>query len=518
MRVLTAREMAAVDRRAIEEIGIPGMVLMENAAAGVVEAVAERFPTATRVAIFCGPGNNGGDGFAVARLLDARGYRCHVFAVEGASSATGDAGLQLAILERLGLAVERLRPEDDVEPAVAVAGGCDLVIDGLFGTGLSRALEGHFAALVEALGELRVPVVAIDLPSGLDGSRAEIPGPTLAADLTVTFAAPKVAHVFAPAAERVGELVVAELGIPPRLVDEAPAGDGALHLLVAEEIAAFLPPRVADTHKGSYGHVLLVAGSAGKAGAAILAARGALRGGAGLVTAAVPAPLLATVDGGSWESMTVALPTDADGDLGEDAVAAVRAAAAGKDAVGLGPGVGRGDATGRAVRRLVLELPLALVVDADGLGPFAGDLAALRERPAATVLTPHPGELARLLGLATGEIQADRLGAARRAAAESGAVVVLKGHRTLVAAPDGTVWVNPTGNAGMASGGTGDVLTGLVAALLGQRYDAEVAAQIAVFVHGLAGDLAAEALGERALLAGDLLDCLPAAFQRLSAP
>ncbi len=521
MRILTADEMRRVDRRAIEEIGIPSMVLMENASIGVADAVAESFADAETVAILCGPGNNGGDGLALARHLDARGYGLRVFLVATgsrkrntarSSQPRGDAAAQLEILRRSGLPVETVDGSTDLGPVITACAGCDLIVDALFGTGLTRPLAGHFARLVEHLNALERPILAVDLPSGLDGSRAQPPGPHLTAELTVTFAAPKVAHVFSPAADAAGKVVVTDLGIPPYLVDEAP---GDLHLLLGRELAAWLAPRAPGAHKGDFGHALLVAGSPGKAGAVILAAQAAVRGGAGLVTAAVPAPILGVVDGGSLESMTLALPAGPEGGLGAGAAAAVLAAAAGKRAVALGPGLGLAAETVAAVRRLVRELPLPSVLDADALNALAGHLDVLKARDAETVLTPHPGEMARLLDTTTAEVEADRVAAARRAAAESGAVVILKGHRTLVADGSGAVYVNPTGNPGMASGGSGDVLTGLVAALLAQGYDALAAAQLGVYLHGLAADLAIEDVAPEALRAGDQIEYLPRAFDRL---
>ncbi|MEM7356371.1 MAG: NAD(P)H-hydrate dehydratase, partial [Acidobacteriota bacterium] len=402
--------------------------------------------------------------------------------------------------------------ETDLTPVVAGVSGCDLIVDALFGTGLSRPLEGHFAELIERLAGLALPVLAVDLPSGLDGSRDTLPGPFLPAETTVTFAAPKVAHIFPPAARAVGQVVVTDLGIPPYLVDEAP---GNLHLLVAEELAAGLLPRRRDSHKGDFGHALLVAGSPGKAGAAILAARAAVRGGAGLVTVAVPEPILATVDGGSLESMTLALPAGADGALTAAAAESIAAAAAGKWAVAIGPGLGLAAETVAAVRPSAKVLEIPLVLDADGLNAFAGDLEALAERQSATVLTPHPGEMARLLRISTAEVQTDRRAAVCQAAERSNAVVVLKGHLTLIAEPGGAVYVNPTGNPGMASGGSGDVLTGLLAAFLAQGFEVLAASQLAAYLHGLAGDLASRSLTPEALRASDQIEALPAAFNDL---
>jgi hydroxyethylthiazole kinase-like uncharacterized protein yjeF len=533
MRILTAEAMRGVDRAAIERLGLPGLVLMENAALGVVDAIGRQYPEAESAAIFCGPGNNGGDGLAVARQLATRGYAVEIFLALGAASGRalqGDAALQLAVCRRLELTIHELPADGDspaagaateaaLAAALAAAGRHDLVIDALFGTGLARPLTGSFARLVEGLNEVPRPRVAVDIPSGLSGSSAEPPGPHLLADLTVTFAAPKVAHVFPPAADAVGELVVADLGFPRRLVDEA---EGDLHLLVGEELCGLLPPRARDSHKGDYGHLLLVAGSPGKAGAAVLAARAAVRAGAGLVTAAVPEPILAIVHLGSIESMVLPLAASSAAEGGGGALVAaaaeqVLAAAAGKSAVALGPGLGQDAETVAAIRRLVAAVELPLVLDADGINAFAGRAAELAARRAPTVLTPHPGELGRLLGTSTAAVQADRLAAVRRAAAATGAIVVLKGSLTLIAAPGGGLYVNPTGNPGMASGGTGDVLTGILGGLLAQRLDPLDAACLAVYLHGLAGDLALARLRGPSLAAEDLIGALPAAFADLAA-
>ena len=331
----------------------------------------------------------------------------------------------------------------------------------------------------------------------------------------MTFAAPKVAHVFPPAADAVGEMVVTDLGIPARLVDDVEEEGGDLHLLMGEELADLLPARDAGAHKGDFGHALIVAGSPGKAGACILAARAAVRAGAGLVTAAVPEPILQTVELGLDRIDDAGcLPAGASGHLGERAADVVLEAAEGKAVLALGPGLGTEPFTVAAIRRIALECPLPLVLDADGLNAFEGKAGDLAARRAETILTPHPGELGRLLGISTAQIQEDRIAAARGAAEETGAIVVLKGHMTLIAS--GTaVFVNPTGNPGMATGGTGDVLTGLIAGFLAQGLDALDAAVLAVYLHGLAGDLAAARLGEISLAAGDLIEILPAAFAAL---
>ncbi len=403
MRILTAEAMREVDRAAIETLGLPSLVLMENAAIGVVEATAEAFPDASSAAIFCGPGNNGGDGLAVARHLAIRGWEVRIFLVGPAGKTAtpyaanaraaeepkpSDFALQLGICRRSELSIFAIGEEKDLKVALEATAECDVVIDALFGTGLSRPLDGLFARVVAAINRLAVPCVAVDLPSGLAGSEAQPIGPHIEAVLTVTFAAPKIAHVFPPAADAVGEMVVAGLGIPPQLIDDVEEEAGDLHLLMGEELADLLPEREAGSHKGDYGHALIVAGSSGKAGACILAARAAVRAGAGLVTAAVPAPILQTVDLGSIESMTLALPADEHGRLAAGAADAALAAAEGKTVLALGPGLGAEPATVGAIRRIVLESSLPLVLDADGINAFAGKAGGPRRPPGGD--DPHP--------------------------------------------------------------------------------------------------------------------------------
>ncbi|MEO1087056.1 MAG: NAD(P)H-hydrate dehydratase, partial [Acidobacteriota bacterium] len=495
--------MAEVDRRAIDELGIPGAVLMEHAALGAVDAIGERFPGATRVAIYCGPGNNGGDGYAMARLLDARGYAVDIFRV--GRRPGGDALLQLEILERSGHEAVHIEDSASLDAALGRGAAADLAVDALFGAGLSRPLEGRPATLVQGLRKLPTPLLAVDLPSGLDASRSTPIGPFAAADLTVTFAAPKVAHVLAPACDAMGEVVLVDLGIPAMLVAEAP---GSWHLLTREDAASLVIEGDASAHKGSFGHTLVIAGSRGMSGAAILAVRAAVRGGAGLTTAAVPRALVDVVEASSFESMTVGLGAPGLGGsehLGADDVDRLLDAASGKASCVLGPGLGRAPSTGHAVRQLVERLETPLVLDADGLFALGTDVTALKARRAPAILTPHPGEMARLLGTDAAAVEADRPAAALELASRSGQIAVLKGRRTLVASPDGELWINPTGNAGMATGGSGDVLAGLLGALLAQGYDASAAAGLGVYLHGLAGDLAAETSGRPALAAGDLI-------------
>lgn len=511
LRVLSIAEMRAFDRRAIEEIGLPALVLMENAALAVAEAIGEGWPAARRVAVLGGPGNNGGDGYALARQLVTRGYQVDVWSAHGGKEPTPETRHQLAVLARLGIPVGSADGAG-VELADSLAAS-DLIVDALFGAGLTRPLAGGWVALVAAIAGAGRPVLAVDLPSGLDGDRSQPIGPAVRADRTVALGALKPALVLPPACALAGEVGVADLGLPC----DAPAGPGALHLLVADDVAGWLAPRPADAHKGSFGHVLLLAGGEGKAGAAVLAARAAVAAGAGLVTVAAPASTVAALADACPEAMTVPLPVGAGGELGAGALERLRAAAVAGRVLAIGPGLGRQAETRATVRRLALEAELPLVLDADGLAAFEGDLEALAARRAPTVLTPHPGELARLLATTTAAIAGDRLAAVRTAAAAGGCLVVLKGERTLIAASDGEAWINATGNPGMASGGSGDALTGVVAARLAQGDEAALAACLSVHLHGAAGDLARQRHGGPAVPAGELIACLGAAHDRLLA-
>ncbi len=512
MKILDADSMREVDRAAIEEVGVPSLVLMENAAIGVVDAIGESYPEATSVGILCGPGNNGGDGLAVARHLTIRGYRVDVRLVRTGRGLSEDAQTQLDICRNQGVAVAEFESEHSISQILGRLEEHDLVVDALFGTGLKRPLEGFFADLVEAINSLSVPCVAVDMPSGLDGGSAQITGAHVLADLTVTFGAPKIPHVLHPACEAAGQVVVADLGIPTELIEEAP---GNLYLLSAADLAGQLIARPAASHKGDYGHCLIVAGSVGKAGAAILTARAAVRVGSGLVTVAAPMPIVQTVDLGSVESMTTPLAVEEGGGLAVDGARVVIELLADKSVLAMGPGLGLHSGTVEVVRRLVAESPIPMVLDADAVNAYAGEVEALAGSRSPRVLTPHPGELARLLGVAAAEIQSDRVASVREAADRAQAIVVLKGHQTLIGRPDGRVMVNPTGNPGMATGGAGDVLTGMITGLISQGYDVFVAACLGVFLHGMAGDLVIEETGESGLAASDLVERIPAAMLRL---
>jgi hydroxyethylthiazole kinase-like uncharacterized protein yjeF len=523
MKILTAPQMQRIDRITTEHYGVPSLTLMENAGRGVVEFLLDRCaPLEThRIVILCGRGNNGGDGFVVARLLREKGLKPRVLLFANPQAVRGDAAVNL---ERLAASeapeiVENSEAWQRLKPSLA---GTSLVVDGLLGTGLSKPLEGFLGEVVRDInsGFPGARVVAIDLPSGISADTGELLGEHVRADCSVTFTAPKLAHVFPPACERVGEWVVKQIGTPPEALESAP--ELFLNLCCREDVAWIARPRQLTAHKGNYGHVLILAGSVGKTGAAAMAAKAALRAGAGLVTVATAASALPIVASLGMEFMTEPLPETESGTISLRALDYGRLdkLLEGKTVLAVGPGVGTHPETAELVRTLVNKSALPVVIDADGLNAFAGCMETFRSErrsPGATVLTPHPGEMARLTGLKTAEIQARRVEVAREFSQKYRLNLVLKGFRTLTAAPDGQVWVNPTGNPGMATGGTGDVLTGLIAGLLAQYADRMVTEVVAaaVYWHGLAGDLAGQEMGEPCLIAGDLLETVPRAYKLL---
>lgn len=495
--------MREADRRTIEEIGIPSIVLMENAGRQVVSAL-EAFAddlSSRHVAVVCGRGSNGGDGFVVARTLHQRDVSVAVYVIGPVAEVQGDARVNLGILGRLGVPVVEVADAQDWELHGTGATTADLVVDALVGTGLRAPLSGLHQTVVEDLNAAACPVVSIDMPSGLSADRADVVGPVVDAALTVTIGAPKLPLVLPPAEAVAGDVVIADIGIPSEVLESLEGPE--VFLLTRDRMRALITPRPVDAHKGDFGRVTIVAGSRGTTGAAVLAAQGALRSGAGLLTVATPVGAQGIVAAAAPDWMTLGLPEEADGSCGAAALAQVLAA--GADVIAAGPGLGRGTGVQALVRGLVERATQPLVLDADALNVFAGDTAALLGRDGRPVIiTPHPGEMARLLGCSVDDVQADRLGLAREFAQGHQLYVVLKGYRTLVVSPEGRAWINPTGTPGMAAGGSGDVLTGMLAAWLAQLLDAEAACQLAVYLHGAAGELADADDGEVSMTASDL--------------
>ena len=516
MKIVTADEMRQIDRLTSERFGVPLLTLMENAGAAVADFILQHDPGAKAIGVLCGKGNNGGDGFVCARRLRAAGKKVSVLLLAAPTELRGDAA---AMFKKMGIKPVVARNEKQLTtPAARRVLACDLLVDALLGTGFKPPVKGLYAAAIQQMWKSAREgrrVVAVDIPSGADADfrgPVDTQGPIAPAEATVSFTAPRPAHVFESSGEG-SAIVVSPIGSPP----EAIRSELQLEVITPQDIQAAVAPRSPEGHKGDYGHVLVIGGSVGKAGAAAMAGMAASRAGAGLVTVATPKSVLPTVAGFAPELMTEPLDETDAGTISLRALEYGRldALIQGKNVLAIGPGISRNPETAQLVRTLVARAELPVVLDADGLNAFEKHVEELDGRKKTLVLTPHPGEMARLAGISTEKVQRDRLGVARRFAQDHHCVVVLKGHRTVLALPGGDAWINPTGNPGMATGGTGDILTGLVAGLVPQSGKASPALPVlaGVYLHGLAGDLAAERLGQHSLVATSLLKFLPDAFR-----
>jgi hydroxyethylthiazole kinase-like uncharacterized protein yjeF len=508
MRIVSAEEMRAIDRATSERFGVPSLALMENAGGAVADYVLSRHAAAERIVVFCGKGNNGGDGFVAARRLHQQGKDVHVILLAEPADLRGDAATMFAKLPVAAIAVRTIEELSSDQVRTSLRG--DLYVDAILGTGFKPPVSGPYADAIAMMNASEGPVIAVDIPSGADADAMGTQEGTIArADAIVTFTAPRPAHVFNLLTA--GPTVVAGIGSPEGAIVSAQR----LNVITAREIAPLIGPRPAESNKGNYGHMLVVGGSLGKAGAAAMAGMAALRAGAGLSTVATPKSVLATVAGFHPELMTEPLSeTDAD-TISSEALERIEELTKGKSVVAIGPGISRDAQTADLVRKVVAKLQTPIVLDADGLNAFEGRASELNGKGRTLVITPHPGEMARLAGCTIADVQKDRLGTARKFAREHEVIVVLKGHRTLVVRPDGETWANTTGNPGMSTGGTGDILTGMVAGMIAQHAkDAFEAVLAAVHLHGLAGDVMRESVGEHSLVATDLLAGLPEAFRR----
>jgi len=500
--------MRAIDRATSERFGVASLTLMEDAGTAVADYVLSHYSTAKRVVIFCGKGNNGGDGYVAARRLHRQGKKIQVILLADPGELRGDAAIMFGKLPVPAIAVRSSEEFKSERLQLSLQG--DLYLDAILGTGFKPPVSGLYADAIAIMNAGQVPVIAVDIPSGADADAMGPQAGTIArADAIVTFTAPHPAHVFSLLTA--GPTFVADIGSP----EEAIVSGLQLNVISARDIAPLIGPRPAESNKGSYGSVLVAGGSVGKAGAAAMAGIAALRAGAGLSTVATAKSVLATVAGFHPEVMTEPLPETDAGTISTNALDRIEALAKGKTVLAIGPGISREPETSALVRALVAKLQLPMVVDADGLNAFEGRTDELNGRGRAMVITPHPGEMARLAGSTIADVQKDRLGVARKFAREHDLIVVLKGHRTLVVQPEGEAWANTTGNPGMATGGTGDILTGMVAGMIAQHpKDAFRATLAAVHLHGLAGDVIREKVGEHSLVATDLLQGLPEAFVR----
>ena len=508
MKIVSAAEMREIDRATSERFGVPSLTLMENAGSAVARFILSDYPQVRRISVVCGKGNNGGDGFVVARQLAESGRVVRVLLLCGPEELRGDAAAMFQRLSILPLVVRDASALD--EPDAAPIFAADLIVDAVLGTGFRPPVTPLYTAVISRMNDSPAPVIAVDIPSGADADATQARSGTMArADAVVTFTAPRPAHVFAGLTS--GPTVIAPIGSPPNAI----VSKLGLHLSTPADFASLLAPRQRDANKGRYGHVLVIGGSLGKAGAAAMAGFSALRVGAGLSTVATARSVLPTVAGFHPEVMTEPLEETEAGTISMQSLKSGRIASLveRKTVLAIGPGISRHRETAEFVKIAVRKFDAPMVLDADALNAFEGSATNLNGRGRSLVITPHPGEMSRLTGLSVAEIQAHRVEVAKKFAREHELVVVLKGHRTLIASPDGEVWVNPNGNPGMATGGTGDVLTGMVAGLIAQ-YPENVleATALAVYLHGLAGDLAREELGENSLVATDVVSFLPEAF------
>lgn len=512
MKVLTAAAMREADRRTIEELGLPGAVLMESAGMRVAEVILSLQPVPVRVLVAAGPGNNGGDGLVAARLLRQAGRRVSLWTTVPPGGYRGDAAINYEFLRHSDFMVKHILDYAALEQFRADLAGAGLVIDALFGIGLDRPVEGLPAGVIEAINSSDVPVLAVDLPSGVQADSGEVMGAAVQARWTVTFAFPKSGLLQHPGAALAGEVIVGEINIPSFLA----AGEQAA-VTTAQRVRELLPPRPPEAHKGSFGRVLIVAGSVGMSGAASLASGAALRGGAGLVYLAAPAAICPALEAQLPEAITVPLPEISPGLIDPEAAELLLEKAGECNVLAVGPGLAPVQETAALLEQLLRRCPLPLVLDAGALGalallPEAERGALLRAAPQPPLLTPHPGEMARLTGLGIDMVQRSRPELVRRFAREWRCILVLKGAQTVSASPAGEVYFNPTGGPALATAGTGDLLTGLIASLIAQGMQPFDAAAAAAFIHGLAGDLLPEGRGA---VAGDILARFPVAFQRL---
>jgi ADP-dependent NAD(P)H-hydrate dehydratase / NAD(P)H-hydrate epimerase len=532
MKIVSAAEMREIDRATSERFGVSSVTLMENAGSAVAHFVLSDYPQAEHVGIVCGKGNNGGDGFVAARKLAEAGRAVRVLLLCDPEELRGDAAamfknmmLAFQSFKVAPLIVREVSGLDSSDAAEIFAS--DLIVDAVLGTGFRPPVSPLYARAIGKMNMASAPIVAVDIPSGADADATQSlsatdsrtgAGDKARADAIVTFTAPRPAHVFAELTS--GPTVIAPIGSPP----EAIFSELGLDLSAPLDFAPLLAPRAREGNKGSYGNVLVIGGSLGKSGAAAMAGFAALRAGAGLSTVATPKSVLTSVASFHPELMTEPLAETKDGTISFGALGSTLDSLLARKTLAIGPGISRNSETAEFVRSIVqgpdtpsvVHSVVNMVVDADALNAFEGAAEKLNGRGRTVVITPHPGEMSRLTGLSISEIQAKRLEVARKFSREHELIVVLKGHRTLIAAPDGTVWVNPTGNPGMATGGTGDILTGMVAGLIAQHPKRALeATALAVYLHGLAGDLASESNGENSMVATDLVRFLPQAFAQM---
>jgi NAD(P)H-hydrate epimerase len=514
MYLVTANEMQKMDRSTIESFGLPGRILMENAGRGATQFFLEQFKNAEnkKIGVIAGRGNNGGDGFVIARYLAQKGMSVTVYLLSERHKVSGDAAANLKLLAPLEVPVIEI-PDAESFSAYETAMRHEAIwIDAILGTGLRSDVKGFFKNMIDFINQSNKPVFAVDIPSGLNSDTGRPCGICVRADATATFAFAKTGHFLFPGADYTGNLKIIDIGVPPYIANKV----GPMqYLLTPDLIRTVFYPRSSDTHKGHTGHLLVIAGSPGKTGAAAMTATSAMRAGAGLVTLAIPTSLNPVLESQVMEAMTDPLPETVKGILGEASFNRIMDLLSDKKCLAIGPGIGIAPETKTLFKRLLQECTKPMVIDADGLNILAGHTAVLKDLDTPIVLTPHPGEMARLMRTTATEVQKDRIKCARDFAEKFNVHVVLKGARTVIAHPDARVFINPTGNPGMASGGMGDVLTGVIAGFIAQGQSPELASHAGVYLHGAAADSLAKNQGPFGYLATDVMNTLPETIKNL---
>ncbi|MBU1170340.1 MAG: NAD(P)H-hydrate dehydratase [Proteobacteria bacterium] len=508
MELVSAWQMQQMDKKTIRDFGIPGMVLMESAGRGATRILLEAFGglSGRLVGIMAGRGNNGGDGFVMARYLACHQIPVVVYLLGDMTAVQGDARTNLEILSRMDVPIIEIRDQKDLLKHKSAMTHRDIWVDAIFGTGLNAEVTGFYRLVIEFINKLEKPVLSVDIPSGLHPDTGQALGVCIKAHVTATFAYAKTGMLLYPGADYAGRIEIVDIGIPPHIVREALIFN---HLSTPDMIHDLYRIRPSDSHKGTAGHLLVVAGSRGKSGAAALCAEAAMRIGAGLVTLGIPESLDPVLETLLKEVMTLPLSESRGGVLAKSSLEEIRRALTGKQGLVLGPGLGLDSQTVAVVHALLRECPVPVVLDADALNSMEGHTGRLKDMATDSVLTPHPREMARLTGKTVEEIQKDRLGIAQAFAEKFKVHLVLKGARTVVAHPDGSAYINPTGNPLLASGGTGDVLTGMIAGLICQGYEAAHAARMGVYLHGAVADMLAKERGPVGVLASELAVGIP---------
>ncbi|MEE8185572.1 MAG: NAD(P)H-hydrate dehydratase, partial [Thermodesulfobacteriota bacterium] len=501
MKLVDTFTMQKIDHKASRYFGIKELVLMENAGIGVADIVAREVTGKNRrITVLAGKGNNGGDGFVAARHLANNGFDVSVVLLTDISDVKGNARTNMDIWVKMGGGLSPLKRSGEIKRHLSTLKHSALIVDAIFGTGLASNVRGHYAKLIDTINELSRPVVSIDVPSGIDASTGRVLGHCVRANITATMAIPKVGLLTYPGSDYSGRVEVVDLGIPKVLIE-----DDAIpwNMVDGKMISNILKPRVRDCHKGSFGHVLVLAGSPGKTGAAYMTAMGALRAGAGLVTLGIPESLNMIMEIKTTEIMTSPLPETPSKTLGENSYNAINDLMKGKAALVLGPGLGVNRQARELVFRVIENSTIPILIDADGLNIIGGHTDILKRAKAPLIITPHPGEMARLIGIDVKSVQSDRVGYASEFAMRHNVITILKGAGTITARPDGSTYINTSGNPGMATAGTGDILSGIITGFIGQGYNTLNASVAGIYIHGIAGDIVAEKLGEAGMVATD---------------